>query len=221
MESTRYKIGHRGIPALHAENTMDSFHAAVEYGANGLEFDVRTTKDGVPVILHDDDLNRTTPLKGAVADAHWNDVKKHIPSLGEVLQAFYGKALLLIEVKSVDATLPTCELLKKYAAESLYEQLVIISFEADILRAVKDYDFHIPVGLSFKQPIDIEEAQLDLRLSAINPQVDIVTPAMTALATELELDVFVWTANTINQIKHAKKCHATGIMTDDVRMLKE
>jgi hypothetical protein len=53
-------VGHRGIPAIFPENTMISFRAALEAGADGIESDLHLTADKVLVLLHDDTLNRTT-----------------------------------------------------------------------------------------------------------------------------------------------------------------
>ena len=46
-------IGHRGVPVVALENTLPAFEAAIAAGADGIEFDVRLSSDGVPVIIHD------------------------------------------------------------------------------------------------------------------------------------------------------------------------
>ncbi|MFF6786253.1 glycerophosphodiester phosphodiesterase family protein [Streptomyces sp. NPDC012510] len=51
-------VAHRGAPYRHRENTLDSLRAGLQLGADAVEFDVRTTRDGVPVLLHDSTLNR-------------------------------------------------------------------------------------------------------------------------------------------------------------------
>jgi glycerophosphoryl diester phosphodiesterase len=56
-------IGHRGASAVAPENTLVSFEKALDDGADGLEFDVRLSKDGVPVVIHDSTLQRTA-LRG-------------------------------------------------------------------------------------------------------------------------------------------------------------
>jgi glycerophosphoryl diester phosphodiesterase len=60
-------IGHRGAMAYAPENTAASFREAKARGCAWVEFDVRLTRDGVPVLIHDDALNRTTNGKGRVA----------------------------------------------------------------------------------------------------------------------------------------------------------
>jgi len=68
-------IGHRGIPHLTPENTMASFRAAVENGADGLETDVQMTKDGELVLIHDETLDRTTNGKGLVLTHTLSELK--------------------------------------------------------------------------------------------------------------------------------------------------
>ena len=61
-------IGHRGAAAVAPENTLASFRLAIAAGADGVEFDVRLAKDGVPVIIHDETLQRTGHMQKRVAD---------------------------------------------------------------------------------------------------------------------------------------------------------
>ena len=61
-------IGHRGAKAVAPENTLASFRKAAEYGADCIEFDVRLCADGVPVIFHDNTLERTSDGVGRAAD---------------------------------------------------------------------------------------------------------------------------------------------------------
>ncbi|HVO17478.1 MAG TPA: glycerophosphodiester phosphodiesterase [Alphaproteobacteria bacterium] len=60
-------VGHRGAAALAPENTLVGFRAAAAAGVTGVEFDVRLSADGVPVVIHDATLERTTSGKGPVA----------------------------------------------------------------------------------------------------------------------------------------------------------
>src|ERR1044072_5562883 len=69
-------IGHRGASRFAPENTMAAFRLAVESGADGVEFDVRLTKNGVPVIIPDDNLRRTGNSNARVADLSLEEVRK-------------------------------------------------------------------------------------------------------------------------------------------------
>src|SRR3954452_18398025 len=61
-------LGHRGASAYAPENTFAAFDLAVEMGADGIETDVRATRDGVLVLLHDETVDRTTDGTGVVAE---------------------------------------------------------------------------------------------------------------------------------------------------------
>ena len=65
----RTKIfGHRGYPAKFPENSLEGFDYCMHHGAEGIEFDVHLTRDGVPVIMHDENIKRTTNGKGLIKD---------------------------------------------------------------------------------------------------------------------------------------------------------
>ena len=64
----RLIIAHRGNAADAPENTIESFAQAIALGADALEFDVRVTRDGVPVVIHDETLYRTTGQRDFVAE---------------------------------------------------------------------------------------------------------------------------------------------------------
>jgi glycerophosphoryl diester phosphodiesterase len=61
-------IGHRGSSAAAPENTIAAFTRAFRDGADGIEFDIRLARDGVPVVIHDATLMRTAQIPGSVSD---------------------------------------------------------------------------------------------------------------------------------------------------------
>lgn len=115
-------IGHRGASAIAPENTLAAFHRAVDSGADGIEFDVRLTRDEVPVVIHDDNLKRTGSRPDKVAELSYAEIRQvdvgswfnqthpsnnsdfsgeRIPSLEEVLKLFESNhAILYLEMKS-------------------------------------------------------------------------------------------------------------------------
>lgn len=64
-------IGHRGIRGLAPENTLVSFREAIRQGSDGIESDVRLTKDHIIALLHDNDLSLMTTGKGLVSETNW------------------------------------------------------------------------------------------------------------------------------------------------------
>jgi len=119
-------IGHRGSAADRPENTLASFRRAIEAGADVAEVDVRVTKDGALVCLHDADVEHTTDGKGKVANLTLAEIKKldaggkfgekfkgeRIPEFREVLIVCKGKINVLIDLKESGE-----EYAKKIAAE--------------------------------------------------------------------------------------------------------
>ena len=101
-------VAHRGASAELPENTLAAFDLAVERGADAIEFDVRLTADGVPIVLHDPDLTRTTDHEGSVCTMSLDRVRRariegehEIPTLIEALALLSGRVAVDIEVKNL------------------------------------------------------------------------------------------------------------------------
>jgi glycerophosphoryl diester phosphodiesterase len=106
-------IGHQGSCADRPGNTLVGVRRAIEAGAHAAEVDVRTTRDGALVCLHDPDVDRTTDGKGKVADLTLAEVKRldagvkfdakfggeRVPTLREVLEVGKGKIGVMIDLK--------------------------------------------------------------------------------------------------------------------------
>jgi glycerophosphoryl diester phosphodiesterase len=139
-------VAHRGESAHAPENTLVAFERAVRLGVDALEFDVRVTADGVPVVHHDPTLDRTTDAAGPLrartlavlrtcdAGARFSPDggRSHpfrgqavrVPTLDEVLGAFPAVPLL-IELKEAAAALPARAVLDRHGAS---ERVVVASF---------------------------------------------------------------------------------------------
>ncbi len=100
-------IGHRGTLIDHDENSLDAFEAALKFGANYIEFDVRKTKDNELVIFHDSKVDRITHSKGLLENYTYSEIARmhlkltnsHIPTLNEVLKTFGNKIKFMVELK--------------------------------------------------------------------------------------------------------------------------
>jgi glycerophosphoryl diester phosphodiesterase len=111
-------IAHRGASACAPENTLAAFNLAFEMGADGIELDVTLTKDRIPIVIHDDTVDRTTDGRGAVKEMTLDQTKRldasnkfkkyrgeKIPTLAEVLEAVGERGIVNIELKT-DALRP-------------------------------------------------------------------------------------------------------------------
>jgi len=102
-----FLIGHRGTRYQFDENTLEAFNIAINKGANYIEFDIRCSKDGKLVVIHDETVNRTTDNVGKVKDMVYTDIlkantiknKSKIPLLEEILDNFCDKICFMIELK--------------------------------------------------------------------------------------------------------------------------
>ncbi|MFC6254191.1 glycerophosphodiester phosphodiesterase [Secundilactobacillus hailunensis] len=95
-------FGHRGIPAKFPENSMQGFRYAIEHNVEGLEFDVHLTRDRLPVIMHDEKINRTTNGKGRICDYDYEQLVLFKLSNGESIPTLYD---LLELVRNADVIL--------------------------------------------------------------------------------------------------------------------
>lgn len=116
-------IAHRGFSAERPENTIASFDHALESGFPCIELDIHLTADGVPVVMHDDTVDRTTDGSGPISGFTLAEIKEldagswfelptghrmdrqTVPSLEDVLMRYAGKAHIFIEIKSSEKEL--------------------------------------------------------------------------------------------------------------------
>lgn len=149
-------VAHRGASAREAENTIEAFELAIAAGADAVELDVRMTATGVPVVLHDADLARTTDASGLVASLTLPDVRRarirtaaggwtRVPTLAEALRCCAGRIGVDIEVKNVPGE-PDYEPDRQRAVEATLATLDALGF-AD------------PVLISSFNPLAIAEAR--------------------------------------------------------------
>lgn len=143
--SARPIIGHRGASGDYPENTVVAFRRALDAGAEALELDVRLSADGVPVVIHDDTVERTTDGVGVVATATLASLREldagggeRIPTLAEVLETF-PTTPLIVEIKAIPAGKPVAELLERHGAA---DRVVVGAFEHSALRPFSPSRFH-------------------------------------------------------------------------------
>ena len=101
-------IAHRGLYSNNIkENTLEAFDNAFKSGYDGIEFDVRLTKDKVPVILHDSFLSRVFNVKGKISDYKYSQIVKkgiNIPRLIDVIKRYNNKIMIIELKEKIDIT---------------------------------------------------------------------------------------------------------------------
>jgi glycerophosphoryl diester phosphodiesterase len=133
-------LGHRGAPREVPENTLRAFRLALEQGADGVELDVQPAADGVPVVIHDPSLDRTTDRTGSLAELGWDEIAgaraggEPVPRLEEaVAWAADAGAWLNVEVKSPGAEAAAVRAVR---AAGLMERTFFSSFLPGVVAAL-------------------------------------------------------------------------------------
>ena len=207
-------IGHRGAAAVAPENTLVSFERALADGADGVEFDVRLARDGVPVVIHDATLRRTALRRGRVASLSstelgqvdagtWFNLRRPsrarteyagatIPTLASVFELMERRdALLYVEMKCGprDRAPLAREVARLVRAHSLARRVVVESFDLPAIVEIKRLDSGLRTAALF-----------DRRLSRPAPSArGMIARAVECGAEELALHHTLATRRTVRE----------------------
>lgn len=217
-------FGHRGAAGYKRENTLASFRYALELNVDGIEFDVRLSKDGVPVIIHDECLSRTMQREGIVGDLTLREIQAsdsiddRVPSLKEVLRNIGNSALINVELKEANATDASVRVLNELLDLNTItrNQLLITAFDWEAIARVRKLDPRLPVGLLYKGiPTDsIWEFAKEYNAKSINLDLDSVTPAFVKRAHAEDLQVMIFTVNAADDAKRLRAMGVDAIFSD-------
>ncbi|MFC4068012.1 glycerophosphodiester phosphodiesterase [Actinoplanes subglobosus] len=226
------RVAHRGYSTVAPENTLPAFAAAVRAGATVVEFDVRVTRDGVPVVIHDRTVDRTTDGHGRVWDLTYDEVAAldagswfgagfsglRVPSLAETLDLLAPAAVdLLVEIKPPATLDEVKSVIALLAERDLLGRAVLQSFDADVVRKVRDVAPEVRRGLLlFRFDAETVELSRELGVSYCNPSVDDVLtgPETMAALAAAGIGVMPWTPNDIAQWRPLVEAGAAGLITD-------
>ena len=175
---------HRGASEYAPENTLLSFNLGIFMGANGIETDVQITKDGVPVLFHDDKLRRVTGEEGCIADYTFeelqsfnvknNELEDKIMKFEDFLKIFgFRNLTFAIELKNFGTAKPVADLIRKYKLEN---KVVITSFKLEEIYAMREYAPELRCGYLTQNTSD--ELLCDLKKHGVEeycPHAELVT----------------------------------------------
>ncbi len=214
-------MAHRGWSSRAAENTVKAIKmAADEKKIYSIEMDVQLSKDGVPVIIHDFSVDRTTNGNGYVRDltlaqlkqldaGSWfspEDKGEQIPTLEEVLEIVKGKTKLNLEIKTAGGLYEgierkVIELVQKYSME---KDVVLTSFDHCVIKKANKMSANIETGLIiYGNPPLIKE-----QLASIGART--LSMAFPYLTKELinrdlvDVPIITWTANSKEEVNFIK-----------------
>lgn len=212
-------FGHRGSSKREPENTMRAIQAAFQEGADGVEFDVRRTKDRKIVIIHDATISRTSDGNGRVKKFDYSELLEYdfgkgekIPLLEDVLKKYGNKHWLNIEVKEPGFEK---ELVKLLHGLSINEKVVISSFKMSVLKTISNLTTEIPLAFLFNEPRNNFTKLQKKKITSIHPGKLHVNKQLMQAANKANLKVRVWTVDKIKEAKRLAKLNVDGIITND------
>jgi glycerophosphoryl diester phosphodiesterase len=191
---TALRLAHRGDWRAAPENTLAAMAAALANPrCDGVEFDVRSSADGVPVLLHDATLGRVQGLDAAVRDLTSAELARHgVPTLASVLAAVGDRPFLDVELKG-EPVAAVIDVLEAGRGRFL-ERAVVSSFEADTLRWLHDRRPSWPLWLnamSLGRPV-LAVAR-EIGCAGVSVEWTTIDAAGLAAARSTGLEVAGWT----------------------------
>ncbi len=234
--------GHRGFQERYPENTMASFAAAVEAGADVIEMDVHLTRDGVPVIIHDETVDRTTDGRGRVGEMLLKEIRQldagrwfgpqfaaeRVPTLQEVLDRFGGRVVLNVEIKVYDESGPAVrgrverEVVRMVAEKEIAGGVLVSSFDADILARAGRMTGAPALALISKVAFDEETLEACRRLGvfSFHPRFDVATGAMARAMHGAGIQVYAFGADSADRIGRLAALGADGAIAKNPRQAR-
>ncbi|MGB5168866.1 MAG: glycerophosphodiester phosphodiesterase, partial [Acidimicrobiia bacterium] len=207
-------------------NTVEAYALAIDLGADGVELDVRPSRDGVLVIHHDD---RPAPGAQPFVELDFDEIRATtpwVPTLDEAWEAIGPTALLNIEIKNdereadYDSTHQVAAAVAHWlAGHEIGDRVLVSSFNRDSLAVVKDLAPRVPTGQLAGAALDpsvvIDQARSDGHISVNLSLTRTLQDAKGIVEAAGELAVLVWTVNDPDDAIALSEAGVSGIFTDD------
>ncbi len=224
-------FAHRGASGEHPENTLVAFERGLSQGAELLELDVHATSDGTIVVIHDEDLSRTTSGTGLVRETSLERLRSLdagegtiVPTLKEVLEAC-PDVPLNVEIKQDEPAIEAqvVELLERYAAR---ERVVLAAESHAIMLRIRAaapgwhtsfsaqelFEFHDRVERNDFN--DYQAPGCALQVPHFYGEIEVVSERFVAAAHSLGLEVHVWTINDEDEMRELVALGVDALMSD-------
>jgi glycerophosphoryl diester phosphodiesterase len=205
------------------ENTITAFALAAEQGADGIELDVQLSADGVPVVIHDRDVKRTTDGQGAVSKLSLEQLQgldagdgRPVPTLDEVFEIFGPSLLYNVELKSgfwPDKKLAAA-VAERIEGHQLEDRVLVSSFNFVAVRQAGRYlSPRTPTALIRMSGFSAVGHRF-VSSGADHPYYSLVNERYMAWAARRNLGVNVWTVDDPAEAQRLARLGVQGIMTN-------
>ena len=227
---------HRGRNRIAPENTMAAFRYALDAGDVGIELDVALSADGLPVVIHDDSVDRTTDGNGLVSELSYETLNRldagswfdgrfkgeRLPLLFEVLIEARGYVVVNIEIKaSAWRERPEVgievSVLKVIRDAGMDDSVLVSSFEWRSLRRIRSLDKVIPLGVLAGQgwdPKEVTAFAVEIGAFSIHPNVNDLIEGMPASYREFSGKIFPYTIKDAAMGERVIQNGAEGFFAD-------
>jgi len=225
-----YVLGHRGASHAAPENTLAAFRQAADVGADGVELDVHLSRDGVPVVIHDDSVDATTDGAGLVRALTLAQLKaldagvrfdasftgERIPTLEEVLAEVGARLLINIELKADQTAALVPAVVGLVKRMGMAKRVWFSSFKPYALYRARALAPEIPCGLLYG-PLSLGALLLKpfTPHEALHPYKDLLTERSVRRAHKRGLRVFTWTLDDPVVARQFAVWGIDGIITNE------
>jgi len=225
---------HRGYSSVTPENTIVAIEKAIEVFADVVEFDVRVTSDSQFVLLHDDNLLRTTGLNMSVIRLTLDSIQEldagkwfssdfegtRIPTLQEALETTKGRINVNLDLKLNENQIYLLPRLVEIIDEyEMQFQIVITSTCFRCLHVIKELNPNIQTGyITYRITPSLLN---DLNIDVLSVKASFVTQSMVDQIHQSGKQIFVWTVNTRAEIERMRNLGVNNIITSRPTYVKE
>ncbi len=212
-------VAHRGASGLEPENTLRAVRRAFELGADWVEVDVRVSRDGRFVVIHDESVDRTTDGRGLVSDMTFEELRRldagmgeRIPCLEEVLEEAEGRGTLVVEVKVPGHEWRLMELLRSMDAS---ERVVLSSFYHRSVRKVKRLNPSVRTGVIISsQPVSPSSVAAEALADMAFIKAKYVEPWVVEDLHDAGVEVYPWTVDEPRRVRAFMEMGVDGLVTN-------
>jgi glycerophosphoryl diester phosphodiesterase len=216
-------ISHAACKGHAPENTLLGVRRAIELGADGIEIDVHASRDGVPVLIHDETVDRTTDGSGAVSQMTLARLRRldagdgeRVPTLAEALDLTRGRVILVVEVKQAGIERRVLRVVRDQKA---LNDCVVHSFNPQVVSRFRALEPALPAalltaGLNVADWDQLFAFALSLSAQGVSVFFPKVDAGLVRRARLRELSFYTWTVNEIDDMRRMRDCGVDAIITD-------